>query len=97
MDKNSPQRERQPELKEVLISIENLSNKYDGLTVELKNKIEAIYTPPDSMLKDPSGTATNNIPPVGQHLVGAINEQIVRLSHYAERLEMLLLKMNGIV
>ena len=41
-----PQREIEPELKEVLISLENLSSRYDGLTLDLKNKIQSIHNPP---------------------------------------------------
>lgn len=88
-----PQREREPELKEVLISLENLSSRYDGLTLDLRNKVIAIYNAPEL-------EATNKMdtePSKPDDMVGCMNEQINRLKAYGNRLEDLLMKLNRIV
>lgn len=90
-----PQREREPELKEVLISLENLSSRYDGLTLDLKNKIQSIHNPPQ--LEAANKAMDNKEPSKPDDMVGCMNEQINRLKAYGNRLEDLLMKLNRIV
>ena len=89
---NDIPREREPELKECLMALEDLSSKYDGLTIELRNKVRAIYNVPENV----SGTDTENSAKPDD-MVGCINEQIKRLEAYSNRLEDLLGKLHRII
>lgn len=90
-----PQREREPELKEVLISLENLSNRFDGLTLDLKNKIQSIHNPPQlEPANKPMDEEKSSKP---DDMVGCMNEQINRLKNYGNRIEDLLMKLNKII
>lgn len=88
-----PQRERESELKEILLSVEDLCRRYDGLTVELRNKIQAIHNPshiekqsiPENKIAEPTD------------FVGKITMQIETLKNYSNRLEYLLGKMHKII
>lgn len=90
-----PQREREPELKEVLILLENLSSRFDGLTLDLKNKIQSIHNPPQ--LEPANKPLDNKEPLKPDDMVGCMNEQINRLKNYGNRLEDLLMKLNRII
>ena len=90
---NVPQREREPELKECLMALENLSSRYDGLTLDLRNKVRAIYNAPELEAANKMDTE----PSKPDDMVGCINEQIKRLTAYSNRLEDLLGKLHRIV
>lgn len=90
---NGPQREREPELKECLMALENLASRYDGLTLDLRNKVKAIYNAPEPE----SPYQMDAEPPKPDDMVGCINEQINRLAAYSDRLEDLLDKLHRIV
>ncbi len=90
-----PQREREPELKEVLISLENLSNRFDGLTLDLKNKIRSIHNPPQLEPANKPMDGEKSSKP--DDMVGCMNEQINRLKNYGNRIEDLLMKLNKII
>lgn len=92
---NAPSREREPELKEVLTSLELLSSRFDDLTLNLKGKIQSIYNPPE--LEPQSKTTDNKEPANPNDMVGFMNEQINRLKICHDRLEGLLGKLNKII
>ena len=92
---DNPQRIREPELKEVLMSLESLSNRYDGLTFDLRNKIQSIHNPPQ--LEPMNKSLDVNAKDKPSDCIGLMNEQIDRLKTYANRVEDLLGKLNQII
>ena len=90
---DGPVREREPELKESLIQLENLNNRFDQLTIDLKNKIQSIHNPPQIETKSPMDMEKKVEP---ADLVGRINNQIDSLKTHANRVEDLLVKISRI-
>jgi hypothetical protein len=88
------QRVREPELKEVLISLETLSNRFDGLTIDLKNKIQLIHNPPQLEPVNKTMEGAKSLKP--DCMISSLNEQINRLKDYGNRIEDLLMKLNNI-
>lgn len=94
---NTPKREREPELKETLMALENLSNRFDGLTLDLRTKVQAIYSQPSP---EPNPLVHKPVAPTHPtpfDMVSSINEQVERLREYANRVEVLLMQLNRIV
>ena len=93
--KNIPQREREPELKEVLNSLENLSNRFDELTIKLKTKIQSIHNPPQLEPIDEPTDGEKTLKP--QDMIGCINEQVSKLQNCGNRIESLLMLLHKII
>jgi hypothetical protein len=91
-----PQRAREPELKEILISLQNLSSRFDELTIDLKSSIQSIYNPPELELssKPPTGERKEE---KSDDMIGCLNEQINKLKDYGNRLENLLRRLRSII
>lgn len=82
---NLPSREREPELKEILNQLESLSAQFDSITVGMKNKICAIYSPSEltSSGNPMKPVADKEIP---NDMIGQINKKILGLQEYHTRL-----------
>jgi len=87
-------RERMPELHELLSSIENVANKYDLMSVDIKNKIEQIYCRPATDISL-GGSQKEVCQP--NDLIGSIWQQLDRLKMLSERYEYLLDQLSKIV
>ena len=83
---NVPQREREPELKEIAMAYESNLNRMDALTVELRNKVRSIHNPPqlEPASKNPSEGELKGRPDDAISDLCGKNE---RLEMYNNRLE----------
>jgi len=89
---DKPSREREPELKEVHISLEHIANKNGDLINQIKNKINMIYR--TSEPEEPNSKLGG---PVSDEAISLINEQIRRLQSHSDELERILKNLDRII
>lgn len=93
---NNPQREREPELKEIVMAYESNLNTMDALIVELRNKVRSIHNPPqlEPASKNPSEGELKGNPDDAISELCSKNE---RLEMYNNRLEDILQALSRII
>lgn len=93
---NVPQREREPELKEIAIAYESNLNMMDALTAELRNKVRSIHNPPqlEPVIKNTSEGELKCRPDDAISELCSKNE---RLEMYNNRLEDILQALSRII
>ena len=94
-DNNLAKRERMPEFQELLSSIEGVANKYDLMSVELKNKLEQIYCRPTPIRSDVA--AMDKVVAQPNDIIGSISQQVERLNLLSQRYDYLLEQLNKII
>lgn len=93
---NAVERVKEPELKEILNSLENLTSRFDGLTLNFKDKINSIYNPPQL---EPGNKPLDVLKeePKPNDMISCINNQLDRLKVYSNRMEDILVKLDRII
>ena len=93
---NAEERVKEPELKEILNSLENLTSRFDELTLNFKDKINSIYNPPHLEPGNKSLDVLKEEPKPGD-MISCINNQLSKLRIYSNRMEEILVKLNRII
>ena len=93
---NAEEQVKEPELKKILNSLENLTSRFDGLTLNFKDKINSIYNPPQLEPENKSLDVLKEEPKPGD-MISCINNQLSKLRIYSNRMEEILVKLNRII
>ena len=97
METNKPQRQREPELREITMAYEDNLNKMEGLIHDLKNKVSSIYNPPQAEIASKNPLSNQESVLATDDIVSELNSKNKRLERQNERLQDVLNKLSIII